>query len=57
MSLMFEVAVTARKGTVTPLCIDPSKSEKSDYRNLLVETASSVAIILGFVEVMQESLF
>lgn len=28
MSLMFEVAVTARRETVTPLCIDPSKSEK-----------------------------
>lgn len=57
MSLMLELAVTVKKGTVTPLCIDPSKSEKNNYRNLLVETASSVAIILGFVEVMQESLF
>lgn len=57
MSLMLELAVTVKKGTVTPLCIDPSKSGKNNYRNLLVETASSVAIILGFVEVMQESLF
>lgn len=28
MSVMLEVAVTVKKGTVTPLCIDPSKSEK-----------------------------
>lgn len=28
MSLMLELAVTVKKGTVTPLCIDPSKSGK-----------------------------
>lgn len=27
MSLMLAVTEIARKGTVTPLCIDPSKSE------------------------------
>lgn len=56
MSLIPDVAVIAREGTARLLYSDPSESEKNNYKNFSVETASA-AIILSFVEVMQKSFF
>lgn len=55
---MFLMLEPERIHTVTPFYIDPSKSgkKKKNYRNLSLEIAS-VAIILGFVEVIQKLLF